>query len=708
MTRREALRAAVRTGIRAGARSGLRLALIDVALPLLVLGALLTQIIPYFTMYLDDWAVILAEISPSDGNGTLWFWWWVHTALTQGRDLLQPDVVCAPGVDPLGTNFPNRIDALFAFPFLHFLKPPVSLNLAILSMIFAAAWTGFLFLRMEGRRWPVALAGGLLFGANVYSFSEIEGGRPVTALVAELPLFLAALRQIGRSPRPWIWGLAAGAVAALTVHHYIPFALFLGLIGLPIGLLCLWRPAASRLRVLGAAGLMLVSALWLSLPYFHEVLVVRKAGPASALATWTPRAPAAIWEARFYQDLYDLSAQFRQRPPPGRPFREAISMVQGESMPWFYLWHVAPGEVGHRTFIPRTTLAAGLLLCLLGGRAGIGWLVAAFGVYLITLGPYASEVVQVGYARTLKLGGGDVALPLAWLLRWAPSVEAFLRPYRAFPLLVLCLAAGGTAGIDRVAGWIGRRIRGAEAPETNASTVATNIVADTTNTVTDTTNIVTDTTNMNPMPTDAPPAPAPAPTRLTLLRQRIGPVAAWLVALLLAGGWVGEAVSTIRGGGWYRLPLYHWQFSPFLLDLGERPGTAGLIELPAGLGHATSILQIVHQQDRSDLHHDALHRLRNDMPPPDNCFQLPLLRAAWYIGQQTPAALAAQEAGFTPAAVAEARAAGFRYFVLYPEGFRLLRHEKIQRSQAAMEAALTARFGAAIFEDAQIKVWELK
>ena len=671
MTRREALWTSLQTNLGAG----LRLALIEGVFPLLVLGGLLTQIIPYFTMYLDDWAVILAEISPSDGNGTLWFWWWVHTALTQGLDLLQPDVVCAPGVDPLGTNFPNRIDALFAFPFLHFLKPPVSLNLAILSMIFVAAWTGFLFLRMEGRRWPVALAGGLLFGANVYSFSEIEGGRPVTALVAELPLFLAALRQIGRSPRPWIWGIAAGAMAALTVHHYIPFALFLGLIGLPIGLLCLWRPAASRLSVLGAAGLLLVSAIWLSLPYFHEVLVVRKAGPAGALATWTPREPAGLWEARFYRDIYDLGTQFSQRPPPSRPFRETISMVQGESMPWFYLWHVAPGEVGHRTFIPRTTLVAGLVLCLLGGRAGIGWLLAAFGVYLITLGPYASEVVQVGYARTIKLGGGDVALPLAWLLRWAPSVEAFLRPYRAFPLLVLCLAAGATGGIDRVAAWIGRRIRGEDPP--------------------------------NPMPTDASPAAAPAPPRPGL-RRRIAPGVAALIALSLAGGWVGEAVSTIRGGGWYRLPLHHWQFSPFLIDLGERPGTAGLIELPAGLGHATSILQIVHQQDRSDLHHDALHRLRNDMPPPDNCFQLPLLKAAWYIGQETPEAQAALAAGLTPAAVEEARAAGFRYFVLYPEGFRLLRHQKIQRSQAAMEAALTARFGAPIFEDAQVKVWALE
>ena len=66
--------------------------------------------------------------TPSDVNGTLWFYWWVTQSMERGIDLLRPDVICAPTGQSLGSNFPQHIDALMAAPFLNHLPFPAAFN----------------------------------------------------------------------------------------------------------------------------------------------------------------------------------------------------------------------------------------------------------------------------------------------------------------------------------------------------------------------------------------------------------------------------------------------------------------------------------------------------------------------------------------------------------------------------------------------------
>ena len=76
---------------------------IDALLSLSVLGAIAAWLAPRASLHTR----LIGggpPVTPSDINGTLWFYWWAQRALERGQDLIHPDVICAPTGQSLGSN----------------------------------------------------------------------------------------------------------------------------------------------------------------------------------------------------------------------------------------------------------------------------------------------------------------------------------------------------------------------------------------------------------------------------------------------------------------------------------------------------------------------------------------------------------------------------------------------------------------------------
>ncbi len=593
-----------------------RLFLLDVLVPLLFFSLFSAVLVPEISGNLDGVIAASSGLEPSDANGTIWFWWWVHEATMNGKDLLNPDVVCAPASQNLGVNFPNRIDALAALPFFHFLSFPRSYNMALLAVPVAGAMSAyFCFRRYTDYRLLAALAAAL-FGFQAYTFGELIGGRPVTGLLATIPLFLlpflAALESPGR--RWWLWALGAGAGGSLLVQHYIPFALFCLWFGLGAALLRVIWPAEAvpRYRPVVVGLVTAVLGLLLSGPYVHETLLVRKAGPTAAMY-FKPKEPAAIYEARLWTELAEVwrtQKGFKgQLPPPSRASQRYVNVTE-QSMPWSWLWKLPREESGRRALVPMAVLVSATLLSLAGGRRGMVWWAAAFGFWLLVLGPYAAESVDRDRMRYLLVGGETVALPMAWILKAMPDLSAFLRPYRIVPMMVFCLLMGMVVGGQRLLdAWRARQ------------------------------------------------------------SGMLGH-AALLMVPILGSFLMGDLQQRLEGGRWIRLPHEAWTPAPFFQKLAEDPEDYGIIELPVGVGHGAALLQVYHQKRRSEGHHDEMDAAASEKEPPSSCYPLPLLRSLWYLG--LPGQDHLVEPGLSAEALQAARDAGFRYIVVYPSVYQSL------------------------------------
>lgn len=627
-------------------RPAVNLLVWDVVLPLGVMVFVIYQLFPDLIGHLDTKVATSSQLFPTDGAGTVWFWWWVQQATTQGRDVLWPDVVCAPGHQALGGNFPNRIDALFALPFFELFTFPRSFNLSVLAIPVAGAMSGYWCLRTQTTRRSIALVAAILYGFNPYSFSELLSGRPVTALIVELPLFVACWGlALKAERRAWGWAILAGIWGALSVHHYVPFAIFLLLLGLAMAVVALFFPAPKvrRIRPFWVGLITVIIGIWLSLPYLHEVMVARAAGPVASLG-WQGKAAQGLWDRAMYTDLWEMIQRLRAINTLPMSFNKSIyDRVQEQSFPWYYLWKMSAGETGRRAHLSMAALGSCVGLGLLGRRAGWGWLGGAIFCWILTLGPYVSDWVERDRLVYIKWAGQKVVLPMAWILHAAPWTESFLRPYRAFPLLLLCLCAAGVVGADRVMGALESRLK------------------------------------------------------KPFLYRSAGVFAA---ALLLSANF-----HDMQAGQWMQLDITAWTPSPFITQMAADPEDYAIVELPEGLGHASALLQVVHQKRRAEGHHDEVPRLREGRTAPTDCFTLSFLQSLWFLG--APGVSPESLPGLQAAAIAEAQAAGFRYVVLYPSLYKYYAQEGITRNKDEVLQALQARLGAPIFKDDTLIAFKL-
>jgi hypothetical protein len=624
----------------------------DFLLPVLAYCAIIPWMIPVLPGQLFESLGAATSTEPSDSNGTIWFWWWLHYASTHGLDLLNPEVVCAPGGQGLGGNFPNRMDAWLAWPFFALFTLPAAYNLTILFFVVLDSYLGYLFVRRLCNLKIVSWVAGFFFGFNAYTFAEYRGGRPVTGLVACLPLFgMLFLEALERAPARnvpwWLWAGLAGAAGAFAVQSYLPFAIFLLIWGLAAGLCRLVVPAQGvpRWRVLVVGGIIVFSGVVLSLPYLHEVTVVRGVNPAGGQVLSSQ--PAAIYELRLYSELWTSLKQGQQGPRPAVRANWFFS-VQSQSQPYFYLWKRYTGEASQRLYFPARILLILAVLALFGRYRGLCWLGASVLVWSITIGPFAATSVEASTLRWVMWEGQRVATPLAWILSAVPSMEVFLRPYRAFPLFLLCIVSAGAIGSGSLAS--------------------------------------------------------------SPLWKKIPHFPEWGARALLGLFWLGLGLfvrSLLLSGNWLVLPVNPWKPDPFMVELAENPEKLVIAELPAGIGHGASLLQVYHQKYRSEGHHDELFRVAKGMEPPRMCYNTAFSKALWYVGQDSSTAEQAVEQGFSKVALEEVVAQGFRYIVVYTKAYRELKKVGAPVSYDRSIARLKTHFGEPSYQSETLIVFKL-
>ena len=108
---------------------------------------------------------------------------------------------------------------------------------------------------------------------------------------------------------------------------------------------------------------------------------------------------------------------------------------------------------------------------------------------------------------------------------------------------------------------------------------------------------------------------------------------------------------------------------------------------------------------RAEGHHDEIARLRQNRPPPGECFTQSFLKALWYLGGTEGSATV--QAGMTAEAIGHARRMGFRYVVVYPSLYEKSFAAVIGRSLSVVMQVLTEHLGTPIYRDSQVVVFAL-
>ncbi len=358
-------------------------------------------------------------VTPSDINGTLWFYWWSQRALARGQDLMNPDVICAPTGQSLGSNFPQHVDAHLAAPLIGNLPFPLSYNLFVLAVPVLGGLGAYAGMRMLKLGRALSLMVGVLYGFNALSIHELANGKPASALVIATPIVLAAWIRCLRAPgrQFWPWMVIAGFSGALAIQAYVLYALLIAFFAAGVGLFHLYRPAPGipRVRVLWSIVLVTGLSVALSGPYLKRLLGERRPMPEHA-QTLRLDSPAVL---RAQAESLHLAYPLMQDPDEEAPTRSAF-----------------PGAL---------TLAALVLVPLSGWRQR-RWVVAAVGFYLLSLGPLAAWSVRPE-VEWLTLFDRAIPLPTALLHKVFPFSIQFFHPCRVLPMVVLCLGAAVAVGL---------------------------------------------------------------------------------------------------------------------------------------------------------------------------------------------------------------------------------------------------------------------
>ncbi len=651
------------------------------ALPGILRGALADGLLPVVLMLLGTlWlsgpvarspgSVVsqkLEAMQPIDYGATVWFYDWVAQALARGAPILQPDGVCAPTGTTLGTNFPNWADAILAAPLMGPLPFPTGYNLWLALIPVLGGLSAYAALRCLTRRRSLALLGAWLFGFNAYSTFEVVMGRPSMALLAIMPLFLAAwLKATG--DRGWVsaaWSLVAGLLAGLALHFYVLYALLAWLLG---GLLWLGRLLSppretERPWLVLAAVLAFAAASTTAAPYLYQATALQPRFPKPSVEAvdpsgkglvpaWTAgsRMPVeqrllAPWEPELWRFT---SAFVRDRvnnlgktsePVPG-VLEESLDSMARHSLPASFPWHGVRARGDPAGLLPLFWLAPlVLVLAIVAGPRAWPWAGLGLLMWALTLGPWVmgSDGIRLEPAA---VDGHRLRLPLWYLAQAMPEAGSFLKPARLFPGFLLALVLTLTVTLDQLAVRTKAWLEGLWSP---------------------------------------------APRLL------------WPALAVVVIGIAGLAQARVTAQLDDTVPFEPW---PFFEQLADDPQSGAIIELPLGLGQTTAGFQAIHGRARAEDHHDSLAPQLRGEGPPDDCYRLASLQALWTMGR-SPGDAQLLDA----ALLADAQDAGFGWILVYPQAYEALGRHGIAADLPGVLGLLERSLGAPVYQDERLVVY---
>ncbi len=610
----------------------------------------------------------LFSLEPIDYGATVWFYDWVAQALSRGVSILEPDTVCAPTGTTLGNNFPNWGDAILASPLMGLLPFPLDYNLWLAAIPVLGGLAAYAALRCLTERRSLALLGAWLFGFNAFSAFQAVLGRPSLALVAILPLCLGALwtatRRRGASAVAW--GFGAGLLAGLALHFYVLYALLAWLLGglVQLGRLLRPHPDSDRRWTAAVALAALVGVSLSATPYLYQATALQPRFPAPRVEVdqqagevapaWALGSPEPVeqrllgpWEPELWAFTW---AFVRDRlGSVGEPSTPSPGMAADslESM----ARHALPYTFPWRGAGPRGDPA---------GVLPLGWLAPLVLLLALAAGPRA---------------WGWVAVTLAlWLLCLGPWVTE-PEGLRSTPLLV-----------------DGRRLRlplwylVQVLPEAGSFLKPARLFPGFLLSL-----VVTLTVSLDSLARRSQPwlarRWAPAPTLLWP-----GLAAGLALASGLAMAKLGRELDDTT-------PFEPWAFHQQLAD-DPRPGA--IIELPLGMGQATAGFQTIHGRARAEDHRDTIAAQLQGEPSPADCYRLPLLQQLWDLGRGAPL-----PERLDPQRIEQARQAGFRWVLVYPEAYRRLERRGLRYDAEAVRALLETSLGAPVHQDDDIVAYGL-
>ncbi len=355
---------------------------------------------------------------PGDGRDAwqnYWDYWWLRTALAEGRNPYQTPLLYAPYGASLYLHTLNPFNGLITLPIQVAFGLAAAYNTSVfLSFTLAAYFAYLLVARISGSR-QAGFVGGVIYAFGSYHFAHLLGHANLLAsewLPAYLLCLVAASETLDRQRLRW---LGAGAVALLLIAlcdwQYLLFAGALTALYAP--LTALTRRSLAPLVVAAAIGL---GGILLTLP-----LLIPTARELQASAATRP---AVLGPDQFSADLLSFVT-----PSPLQAW-----------------WGTSAERLGRKAVAPAVERAIflGFLPLIL---AGIGLWLRRRGGWIWGLGALIFAILALG--PTLQIAGQMYpAIPLPYrLLQQIPGVNVSRVPARFALLVTLCLAVLAGLGI---------------------------------------------------------------------------------------------------------------------------------------------------------------------------------------------------------------------------------------------------------------------
>lgn len=374
----------------------------------------------------DVWRAPMALVGGGDQpdwTGTMWTYWWVAKALSEGLNPAHGTWNFYPvGIASVAQY--NLLDAALAAPFMLLFGPISGYNA---FAVLALSTTGLAMHRLAcgaGASGRAAVVAGVGLQLSTYISMELYEGRLSQVLLAPMLMALLALHRLARGQSSARGAVGAGIWTALTFLGYWYYGLFLTLGAAALFLPELRRLDRARLRQLALAA---TSTLGICAPFLLALLSAYDGLPGV--------------QRPFDKSLFDYGTYGRES--------FTLNMAINQS-----LWPAFPlsGSTGpnddHRVALILLVLSLGGLLLRTPGRAP--WLGMALLGWGLALGPYLRD--RTGTPHPWKL-------PYLYLYDYTPLVSRLWWPERFAILLWIGLGVLAALHLDRLWELLSRRAR---------------------------------------------------------------------------------------------------------------------------------------------------------------------------------------------------------------------------------------------------------